>query len=127
MADVEVMQKEIENKLFDFIEENFGKKRYECFNEVVNFVQNELISNLNEYDELEDLKIDNEELESRVEECVDAFDCLKENCIDILNELVSELNNLNDVNMSSLLKYKISKIKEWVYKESRKIEDSDIC
>ena len=38
MADMGTTQKEIENKLFDFIEENFGKKRYECFNEVVNFV-----------------------------------------------------------------------------------------
>ena len=44
MADIEITQKEIEDKLFSFIEENFGRKRYECFNEVVNFVEYEIIS-----------------------------------------------------------------------------------
>ena len=44
MTDIEITQKEIEDKLFNFIEENFGKKRYECFNEVVNFVEYEIIS-----------------------------------------------------------------------------------
>ena len=44
MADMKITQKEIEDKLFNFIEENFGKKRHECFNEVVNFVEYEIIS-----------------------------------------------------------------------------------
>jgi hypothetical protein len=64
MADIEITQKEIEDKLFDFIEENFGKKRYECFNQVVNFVEDKLISDLNDdYEEIENLQSDNNDLE----------------------------------------------------------------
>ena len=71
MTDIEITQKEIEDKLFNFIEENFGKKRYECFNEVVNFVEYEIISILSSNDDIADLEIENEELENSVEELKD--------------------------------------------------------
>ena len=69
MADIEITQKKIENKLFDFIEENFGKKRYECFNEVVNFVKDKIIPTLINTDDdingcIEDLEIENNESDS---------------------------------------------------------------
>ena len=72
MTDIEITRKEIEDKLFNFIEENFGKKRYECFNEVVNFVEDKIISTLSHYDEdvdgyMDDLEIENKELEEDVE------------------------------------------------------------
>ena len=79
MTDIEITQKEIEDKLFNFIEENFGKKRYECFNEVVNFVEDEIISILTSNDDdITDLEIENEELEDRVAELENAFDSLKD-------------------------------------------------
>ena len=110
MTDIEITQKEIENKLFNFIEENFGKKRYECFNEVVNFVEYEIISVLSSNnDDIVDLEIENEELENSVEELKNAFDSLKDNCCDRLKEIES---NLEDIIENNELDSVIDKLKE---------------
>ena len=109
MADIEITQKEIEDKLFNFIEENFGKKRYECFNEVVNFVEYEIISILSSNDNITDLEIENEELENSVEELKNAFDSLKDNCCDRLKEIES---NLEDIIENNELDSTIDKLKE---------------
>ena len=109
MADIEITQKEIEDKLFNFIEENFGKKRYECFNEVVNFVEYEIISILSSNDDIADLEIENEELENSVEELKNAFDSLKDNCCDRLKEIES---NLEDIIENNELDSTIDKLKE---------------
>lgn len=109
MADMKITQKEIEDKLFNFIEENFGKKRYECFNEVVNFVEYEIISILSSNDDIADLEIENEELEDRVEELKNAFDSLKDNCCDRLKEIES---NLEDIIENNELDSTIDKLKE---------------
>ena len=110
MTDIEITQKEIEDKLFDFIEENFGKKRYECFNEVVNFVEYEIISVLSSNnDDITDLEIENKELEDRVEELKNAFDSLKDNCCDRLKEIES---NLEDIIENNELDSTIDKLKE---------------
>ena len=109
MADIEITQKEIENKIFDFIEENFGKKRHECFNEVVNFVEYEIISILSSNDNITDLEIENEELENSVEELKNAFDSLKDNCCDRLKEIES---NLEDIIENNELDSTIDKLKE---------------
>lgn len=85
MTDIEITQKEIEDKLFNFIEENFGKKRYECFNEVVNFV------------------------EDSVAELKNAFDSLKDDCCDRLKEIES---NLEDIIENNELDSTIDKLKE---------------
>ena len=110
MADIEITQKEIEDKLFNFIEENFGKKRYECFNEVVNFVEYEIIS-VSSYnnDDIADLEIENKELEDRVEELENTFDSLKGNCCDRLKEIES---NLEDIIENNELDSTIDKLKE---------------
>ena len=110
MTDIEITQKEIEDKLFDFIEENFGKKRYECFNEVVNFVEYEIISVLSSNnDDITDLEIENEELEDNVAELKNAFDSLKNDCCDRLKEIES---NLEDIIENNELDYMIDKLKE---------------
>ena len=114
MTDIEITQKEIEDKLFNFIEENFGKKRYECFNEVVNFVEDKIIPTLSHYGEdvdgyIEDLEIDNEELENRVEELENTFDSLKDDCCDRLKEIESNLQNIIENNESDSV---IDKLKE---------------
>ena len=110
MADMKITQKEIEDKLFNFIEENFGKKRHECFNEVVNFVEYEIISvsSFNN-DDIADLEIENEELENSVEELKNAFDSLKDNCCDRLKEIES---NLEDIIENNELDSTIDKLKE---------------
>ena len=103
MTDIEITQKEIEDKLFDFIEENFGKKKYECFNEVVNFVEYEIISVLSSNnDNITDLEIENKELKN-------AFDSLKDNCCDRLKEIES---NLEDIIENNELDSTIDKLKE---------------
>ena len=103
MTDIEITQKEIEDKLFDFIEENFGKKRYECFNEVVNFVEYEIISVLSSNnDDITDLEIENKELKN-------AFDSLKDDCNDRLKEIES---NLEDIIENNELDSVIDKLKE---------------
>ena len=109
MTDIEITQKEIENKIFDFIEENFGKKRHECFNEVVNFVEYEIISILSSNDDITDLEIENEELENSVDELKNAFDSLKDNCCDRLKEIES---NLEDIIENNELDSAIDKLKE---------------
>ena len=110
MTDIEITQKEIEDKLFDFIEENFGKKRYECFNEVVNFVEYEIISVLSSNnDDIADLEIENKELEDSVAELKNAFDSLKDDCNDRLKEIES---NLEDIIENNELDSVIDKLKE---------------
>ena len=110
MTDIEITQKEIEDKLFNFIEENFGKKRYECFNEVVNFVEYEIISVLSyNNDDITDLEIENEELEDRVAGLKNAFDSLKDDCCDRLKEIES---NLEDIIENNELDSTIDKLKE---------------
>ena len=110
MTDIEITQKEIEDKLFDFIEENFDKKRYECFNEVVNFVEYEIISVLSSNnDDITDLEIENKELENSVAELKNAFDSLKDDCCDRLKEIES---NLEDIIENNELDSTIDKLKE---------------
>ena len=110
MTDIEITQKEIEDKLFNFIEENFGKKRYECFNEVVNFVEYEIISVLSSNnDDIADLEIENKELENSVEELKNTFDSLKDDCCNRLKEIES---NLEDIIENNELDSTIDKLKE---------------
>ena len=127
MADIEITQKEIENKLFDFIEENFGKKRYECFNEVVNFVENKIIPTLSYYNEdvdgyIDDLEIDCSELEDRVDELENAFNSLKDDCCDRLEEIESDLEDIIANNELDSTLDKLKELKEdvknhrWVVK-----------
>ena len=110
MIDIEITQKEIENKIFDFIEENFGKKRHECFNEVVNFVEYEIISVLSSNnDDITDLEIENKELEDSVAKLKNTFDSLKDDCCDRLKEIES---NLEDIIENNELDSTIDKLKE---------------
>ena len=127
MADIEITQKEIENKLFDFIEENFGKKRYECFNEVVNFVEDKIIPTLSYYNEdvdgyIDDLEIDCSGLEDRVDELENAFNSLKDDCCDRLEEIESDLEDIIANNELDSTLDKLKELKEdvknhrWVVK-----------
>ena len=110
MTDIEITQKEIEDKLFNFIEENFGKKRHECFNEVVNFVEYEIISILSSNsDDITDLEIENKELEDSVAKLKNTFDSLKDDCCDRLKEIES---NLEDIIENNELDSTIDKLKE---------------
>ena len=125
MTDIEITQKEIENKLFNFIEENFGKKRHECFNEVVNFVEYEIISILSSNDDIADLEIENEELEDRVEELKNAFDSLKDDCCDRLKEIESDLGDIIENNELDSAIDKLKELKEDVEHQRFIINDAD--
>ena len=125
MADMKITQKEIEDKLFNFIEENFGKKRHECFNEVVNFVEYEIISILSSNDDIADLEIENEELENSVEELKNAFDSLKDNCCDRLKEIESNLEDIIENNELDSTIDKLKELKEDVEHQRFIINDAD--
>lgn len=130
MADIETTQKEIENRLFDFIEENFGKKRYECFNEVINFVEDKIVPTLSHYGEdvdgyIEDLEIENEELENSVEELQNAFNSLKEDCCDGLEDIESELKNITESNELDSVIDKLKELKKVVENQHRTIANAD--
>ena len=126
MADIEITQKEIEDKLFNFIEENFSKKKYECFNEVVNFVEDEIISILTSNDDdITDLEIENEELENRVEELENAFDSLKDDCCDRLKEIESDLEDIIENNELDSTIDKLKELKEDVEHQRFIINDAD--
>lgn len=128
MADIETLQEETENKLFDFIEENFGKKRYECFNEVVNFVEDKLISDLSDnYEEIENLQIDNDDLENAVETLTDAFNSLKSDCVDALEDIESELENIIENNELDSTLDKLKELKKIVAYQHKMVEDMDCC
>ena len=127
MADIEITQKEIEDKLFNFIEENFGKKRYECFNEVVNFVEYEIISVLSSNDDdITDLEIENEELENSVEELKNAFDSLKDNCCDRLKEIESDLGDIIENNELDSAIDKLKELKEDVEHQRWTMKNADV-
>lgn len=130
MADIKITQKEIENKLFDFIEENFGKKRYECFNEVVNFVEDKIIPTLSFYDEdvdgcIADLEIENNELEDSVDELQNAFDSLKDDCCDGLKEIESNLEDIIENNELDSVTDKLKELKEVIENHHRIIANAD--
>lgn len=128
MADIETLQEETENKLFDFIEENFGKKRYECFNEVRNFVEDKLISDLSDdYEEIENLQIDNDDLESAVETLSDAFNSLKSDCVDALEDIESELENIIENNELDSTLNKLKELKKIVAYQHKMVENMDCC
>ena len=120
MTDIEITQKEIENKLFNFIEENFGNKRYECFNEVVNFVEYEIISVLSSNnDDIADLEIENKELKN-------AFDSLKDNCCDRLKEIESNLEDIIENNELDSVIDKLKELKEDVEHQRWTMKNADV-
>lgn len=130
MADIEITQKEIEDKLFTFIEENFGKKRYECFNEVVNFVEDKIIPTLSYYDEdvdgyVADLEIENGELENRVDELDCAFDNLKNDSLEGLDVIKSELENIIESNELDSVVDKLKELKKVIENQYRIITNAD--
>ena len=126
MTDIEITQKEIEDKLFDFIEENFGKKRYECFNEVVNFVEYQIISILSSNsDDVTDLEIENKELEDNVAELENAFDSLKDDCCNRLKEIESNLEDIIENNESDSVIDKLKELKKVIENQHRIIANAD--
>ena len=130
MADIETLQEETENKLFDFIEENFGKKRYECFNEVVNFVKDKIVPTLSYYDEdvdgyMNDLEIENEELEDRVVELKNAFDTLKNDCCDGLERIESNLEDIIEHNELDSTLNKLKELKKVVEYQHKIVKNAD--
>ena len=126
MTDIEITQKEIEDKLFNFIEENFGKKRYECFNEVVNFVEYEIISILSSNnDDITDLEIENKELEDSVAELKNAFDSLKDDCCDRMKEIESNLEDIIENNELDSTIDKLKELKDDVEHQRFIIKDAD--
>ena len=127
MTDMKITQKEIEDKLFNFIEENFGKKRHECFNEVVNFVEYEIISVLSSNnDDIADLEIENEELENSVEELKNAFDSLKDDCCDRLKEIESDLGDIIENNELDSAIDKLKELKEDVEHQRWTMKNADV-
>ena len=127
MADIEITQKEIEDKLFNFIEENFGKKKYECFNEVVNFVEDEIISILTSNDDdITDLEIENKELEDNVAELENAFDSLKDDCCDRLKEIESNLEDIIENNELDSTIDKLKELKDDVEHQRWTMKNSDV-
>ena len=127
MTDIEITQKEIEDKLFDFIEENFGKKKYECFNEVVNFVEYEIISVLSSNnDDITDLEIENKELEDSVAELKNAFDSLKDDCCDRLKEIESDLGDIIENNELDSTIDKLKELKDDVEHQRWTMKNADV-
>lgn len=130
MNDVETVQKELEDKLFDFIEENFGKKRHECFNQVMSFINNNnlIIDNLTEYDSyIQDLEIDNVSLESHIEDLYYSFDSLKSDCKDNLEEIESMIENIISNNELDSIMNKLKELKELVSYRHKEIENIECC
>ena len=127
MTDIEITQKEIEDKLFDFIEENFGKKRHECFNEVVNFVEYEIISILSSNnDDVTDLEIENKELENSVAKLKNSFDSLKDDCCDRLKEIESNLEDIIENNELDSTIYKLKELKDDVEHQRWTMKNADV-
>lgn len=130
MNDVESVQKELEDKLFDFIEENFGKKRYECFNQVMSFINNNnlIINNLIEYDSyIQDLETDNASLESDIEDFYYSFDSLKSDCEDNLEEIESMIEDIISNNELDSIADKLKELKELVSYRHKEIENIECC
>lgn len=134
--EVNCIQKEIENSLFNFIDDELKSihtlnipSRTVVYNEVVNFVEDKIISlfeNNEEYDiDIDEVVIENEELEEQVYNLQNGFEELKSDVADDFESIQSYLEDADTDSVGSMQDV-INKLREFVKYKDKEYRNRDI-
>ena len=131
--ELDYIQKEIENSLFDFIDDELKPihtlnipSRTVVYNEVVNFVEDKIISRFkNEEYDIDELVIENEELEEQVYNLQNGFEELKSDVADDFESIQSYLEDVDTDSVSSMQDV-INKLREKYKDKDKEYRNRDI-
>lgn len=127
------IQKEIEDSIFNFIDDELKTihnlhvpSRTVVYNEVVNFVEDKIISHFeNEECDIDDIVIENEELEEEVYNLHNGFEELKSDVADDFESIQSYLEDVDTDSVSSMQDV-INKLREFVKHKDEEYRNIDI-
>lgn len=130
--ELDCIQKEIENSIFNFIDDELKSihalnvpSRTVVYNEVVNFVEDKIISHFeNEYD-VDEIAIENEELEEQLYNFRNGFENLKSDIGDDFESIQSYLEDVDTDSVSSMQDV-INKLREFIKYKDREYRNIDI-
>ena len=131
--ELDCIQKEIENSLFNFIDDEVNPihtlnipSRTVVYNEVVNFVEDKIISRFkNEEYDIDELVIENEELEEQVYNLQNGFEELKSDVADDFESIQSYLEDVDTDSVSSMQDV-INKLREKYKDKDKEYRNRDI-
>ena len=127
------IKKEIEDSIFNFIDDELKSihalnvpSRTVVYNEVVNFVEDKIISLFeNEDYDIDEVIIENEELGEQVYHLQDGFETLKSDVADDFESIQSYLEDVDTDSVSSMQDV-INKLKEFVKYKDKEYSNKDI-
>lgn len=131
--EIDCIQKEIENSLFNFIDDELKSiyalnvpSRMVVYNEVVNFVEDKIISHFeNEKYDIDEVVIENEELEEQVYNFQNGFKELKSDVADDFDSIQSYLEDVDTDSVSSMQDV-INKLRNFVKYKDKEYRNRDI-
>ena len=127
------IKKEIEDSIFNFIDDELKSihalnvpSRTVVYNEVVNFVEDKIISLFeNEEYDVDEVVIENEELGEQVYNLQNGFEELKSNVADDFESIQSYLEDADTDSVSSMQDV-INKLREFVKHKDKEYRNIDI-
>lgn len=127
------IKKEIEDSIFNFIDDELKSihalnvpSRTVVYNEVVNFVEDKIISLFeNEEYDVDEVVIENEELGEQVYNLQNGFEELKSNVADDFESIQSYLEDVDTDSVSSMQDV-INKLREFVKHKDEEYRNIDI-
>ena len=128
------IKKEIEDSIFNFIDDELKSihtlnvpSRTVIYNEVVNFVEDKIISHFeNEEYDIDEVVIENEELGEQVYNLQNGFEELKSDIADEFESIQSYLEDVDTDSVSSMQDV-INKLREFVKYKDEEYRNIDIC
>ena len=127
------IKKEIEDSIFNFIDDELKSihalnvpSRTVVYNEVVNFVEDKIISLFeNEDYDIDEVIIENEELGEQVYHLQDGFETLKSDVADDFESIQSYLEDVDTDSVSSMQDV-INKLRDFVKYKDKEYRNRDI-
>lgn len=131
--ELDCIQKEIENSIFNFIDDELKlihslnvPSRMVVYNEVINFVEDKIISLFeNEEYDIDEVVMENEELGEQVYDLQNGFETLKSDVADDFESIQSYLENVDTDSVSSMQDV-INKLREFVKYKDKEYRNIDI-
>ena len=131
--ELDCIQKEIENSIFNFIDDELKSihalnvpSRTVVYNEVVNFVEDKIISLFkNEDYDIDEVIIENDELEEQLYDLQNGFEDLKSDVADDFESIQSYLEDVDTDSVSSMQDI-INKLREFVKYKDEEYRNIDI-
>ena len=131
--ELDCIQKEIENSIFNFIDDELKSihalnvpSRTVVYNEVVNFVEDKIISLFkNEDYDIDEVIIENDELEEQLYDLQNGFEDLKSDVADDFESIQSYLEDVDTDSVNSMQDV-INKLREFVKYKDKEYLNRDI-